>query len=77
LFDFYTHREVAAAAQHEDWVRRNGKQEWVTAEQRRPYAELDEAEKEKDRENVRVCISTFIELSKSKEKGRKILGVGR
>lgn len=39
---------------HQKWLQRNG--EWAPAEQKLPYAELSEEEKEKDRVFVRAAI---------------------
>jgi len=46
--------EEASATQHEKWLERNG--EWAPPEQKLPYAELSEEEKEKDRFFVRQAI---------------------
>lgn len=45
--------EAAASAVHEDWLSRNG--EWAEPEQKLPYAQLSEVEKEKDRVVVRAA----------------------
>lgn len=45
--------ERAAAQIHTEWMRRNPKQDWNAA-QHVPYEELPEAEKEKDRDHVRL-----------------------
>jgi hypothetical protein len=47
--------EFASEKVHIAWLERNG--EWAPAEQRLPYAELSEAEKEKDRVVVRTALS--------------------
>ena len=46
--------EQMSALVHEDWLSRNG--DWASAEQKLPYAELSEDEKEKDRVLVRSAI---------------------
>ncbi|HNZ86719.1 MAG TPA: hypothetical protein PLD95_03835 [bacterium] len=51
--------ENASDVMHEKWLERNGS--WAPAEQNKPYAELSEEEKEKDR----VIIKKAIELYQS------------
>jgi hypothetical protein len=47
--------EEASATQHDDWLTRNG--EWAPDEQKRPYSELSEDDKEKDRFFVKQAIA--------------------
>ncbi len=54
--------ENASSVLHDKWLERNGS--WAPTEQKKPYAELSEEEKEKDR----VIIRKGIEMYKSKEK---------
>jgi hypothetical protein len=49
--------EETAAISHSKWVERNGS--WAAEELKRPYAELPEAEKEKDRIFVRRAIAAY------------------
>ncbi len=44
---------------HQKWLERNGS--WAPAEQNKPYAELSEEEKEKDRAIVRKAVETYKE----------------
>lgn len=46
--------EEAGEEVHKAWLRRNG--EWAPAEQKLPYRQLSELEKEKDREVVRAAL---------------------
>lgn len=46
--------EEASEEVHKAWLRRNG--EWAPAEQKLPYRQLSELEKEKDREVVRAAL---------------------
>ncbi|MDP9850068.1 hypothetical protein [Streptosporangium lutulentum] len=46
--------ETASSDVHVEWLKRNG--EWAPKEQKVPYSELSEFEKEKDREVVRVIL---------------------
>ena len=48
--------EKAAAIVHDEWVKRNG---WATKEQKRPYAEISETEKKKDRVVVHYAIDAI------------------
>ena len=48
--------EAAAAPTHAKWVERN---DWASEELKRPYAELPETEKEKDRVFVRRAIEAY------------------
>ena len=52
--------EFGGEKQHIYWLKRNGKKDWVTEEQRLPYEELSDEEKEKDREIVRVAVETYV-----------------
>lgn len=52
--------DSASAVIHEKWLERNGS--WAPAEQNKPYAELSEEEKEKDRVIVRKAIQIFEKL---------------
>lgn len=49
--------EKASAAVHDKWLERNGA--WAPAEQNKPFGELSEDEKEKDRVQVRKAIEIF------------------
>lgn len=49
--------EEASAVVHEKWIERNG--EWAPAEQKKPFKELSEEEKEKDRAQIRKAIEIF------------------
>lgn len=49
--------EEASSVVHEKWLERNG--EWAPEEQKKPFAELSEEEKEKDRAQVRKAIEIF------------------
>ena len=49
--------ESLAATVHEDWLDRNG--DWAPPEQKLPYAELTEEEKEKDRVVVRAALASL------------------
>jgi hypothetical protein len=49
--------EKASAVMHEKWLERNGS--WAPAEQNKPYAELSDGEKEKDRVIIRKAIEIF------------------
>ncbi len=51
--------EEASAIVHDKWLERNG--EWAPEEQKKPFAELSEEEKEKDRVQVRKAIKIFEE----------------
>lgn len=53
--------EVASSTLHDKWLERNGS--WAPAEQNKPYAELSEEEKEKDR----VIIRKAVEVCSKKE----------
>ncbi len=53
--------ETASSTLHDKWLERNGS--WAPAEQNKPYAELSEEEKEKDR----VIIRKAIEVCNKKE----------
>jgi hypothetical protein len=46
--------ESASSKVHDAWLQRNG--EWAPPEQRLPYDQLSEAEKEKDRVVVRAAL---------------------
>lgn len=46
--------EAASAVIHEEWLKRNG--EYASAEQKLPYFQLSEEEKEKDRVIIRAAI---------------------
>ncbi|MEI6266975.1 MAG: hypothetical protein WCP14_03750 [bacterium] len=47
--------EDVSAVVHEKWLERNG--EWAPEEQKKPYSELSEEEKEKDRIFIRKAIT--------------------
>ncbi|KKP38225.1 MAG: hypothetical protein UR28_C0020G0034 [Candidatus Peregrinibacteria bacterium GW2011_GWF2_33_10] len=49
--------EQAAATVHDKWLERNGS--WAPAEQNKPFEELSEEEKEKDRVQVRKAIELY------------------
>lgn len=49
--------EEASAVIHEKWLDRNGS--WAPVEQNKPYAELSEEEKEKDRVVIREAIKAL------------------
>lgn len=49
--------EKASASVHEKWLERNGS--WAPAEQKKPFAELSEEEKEKDRAQVKKAIEIY------------------
>ena len=49
--------EQAAAAVHDKWLERNAS--WAPAEQNKPFGELSEEEKEKDRVQVRKAIELY------------------
>lgn len=49
--------EQAAAAVHDKWLERNGS--WAPTEQNKPFGELSEEEKEKDRVQVRKAIELY------------------
>jgi hypothetical protein len=49
--------EEASEVVHEKWLERNG--EWAPEEQKKPFGELSEDEKEKDRAQVRKAIEIF------------------
>ena len=53
--------EAASSTLHDKWLERNGS--WAPAEQNKPYAELSEEEKEKDR----VIIRKAVEVCSKKE----------
>ncbi|CAK8992995.1 Uncharacterized protein SCF082_LOCUS3308 [Durusdinium trenchii] len=52
--------EKASAEQHDNWVRRNRKCDWVSAEQLRNYEDLEDTEKDKDRDIVRAAIKVYL-----------------
>jgi hypothetical protein len=49
--------EDASAAVHDKWLERNGS--WAPAEQKKPFGELSEEEREKDRAQIRKAIEIF------------------
>ncbi len=49
--------EEASSTIHDKWLERNG--EWAPEEQKKPFGELSEEEKEKDRAQVRKAIETL------------------
>ena len=49
--------EKASVAVHDKWLERNGA--WAPAEQKKPFGELAEDEKEKDRAQVRKAIEIY------------------
>ncbi|MEI6479311.1 MAG: hypothetical protein WCO21_00570 [bacterium] len=53
--------EAASSTLHDKWLERNGS--WAPAEQNKPYTELSEEEKEKDR----VIIRKAVEVCRKKE----------
>ena len=60
--------EAASSTLHDKWLERNGS--WAPPEQNKPYAELSEEEKEKDRVIIRKAIMG--ELKRADEKGKLI-----
>jgi len=58
--------EKASAVMHEKWLERNGS--WAPPEQNKPYAELSEEEKEKDRVIIRKA--EYMERMERIEDGR-------
>ena len=52
--------EAASAEQHEAWLKRNGRFDWVTEEQKRPYALLGDVEKQKDRDIVLLGVRVYL-----------------
>lgn len=52
--------EKASAILHEKWLERNGS--WAPAEQKLPYTELSEEEKEKDRVIIRKGLEIFSQI---------------
>ena len=50
--------ETASARVHTEWLKRNGK--WASLELQAPYAELSEANKEKDRVFVRRAVEAYL-----------------
>ena len=50
--------EFASNQQHQDWLLRNG--EWAPQEQKLPYNQLPESEKEKDRVVVRTALDIYL-----------------
>ncbi len=65
--------ETASAVLHEEWLKRNGA--WAPAEQKLPYAELSEAEKEKDRVIIRKGIELYKKLSQPAEQPKAVSGI--
>eukprot|EP00516_Mucochytrium_quahogii_P000318 CAMPEP_0203746122 /NCGR_PEP_ID=MMETSP0098-20131031/1653_1 /ASSEMBLY_ACC=CAM_ASM_000208 /TAXON_ID=96639 /ORGANISM=" , Strain NY0313808BC1" /LENGTH=333 /DNA_ID=CAMNT_0050634097 /DNA_START=51 /DNA_END=1052 /DNA_ORIENTATION=- len=53
--------ELASEDQHINWLKRNGEQPWVSIEQKLPYAQLSEEEKQKDRDIVLASIKVYLE----------------
>lgn len=53
--------ETASSVLHDEWLKRNGA--WAPAEQKLPYTELLEAEKEKDRVIIRKGIELYKKLT--------------
>ncbi|MFA6341148.1 MAG: hypothetical protein WCX27_02855 [Candidatus Paceibacterota bacterium] len=49
--------EKASATIHEKWLERNGS--WAPAEQNKPYADLSEEEKDKDRAIIKKAIEIY------------------
>ena len=49
--------EEASSTVHDKWLERNG--EWAPEDQKKPFGELPEEEKEKDRAQVRKAIEIF------------------
>ncbi|MCX6737047.1 MAG: hypothetical protein NTW73_03130 [Candidatus Parcubacteria bacterium] len=49
--------EEASTVVHDKWLERNG--EWASPELKKPFAELAEEEKEKDRAQIRKAIEIF------------------
>lgn len=58
--------EAAASQIHDEWMRRNPKQDWNAA-QHVPYGQLPESEKEKDREHVRMVQSILQDPSHAQD----------
>ena len=58
--------EAAAHRIHEEWMRRNPKQDWNAA-QHVPYAQLPEEEKEKDRAHVRICYQLMLDTVRNQD----------
>ena len=54
--------EEASSVLHDKWLERNGG--WASEEQKKPYAELSEEEKEKDRVIIRKAIERYLEIKK-------------
>lgn len=53
--------ESASSVLHDEWLKRNGA--WAAAEQKLTYAELSEAEKEKDRVIVRKGVELYRKIT--------------
>lgn len=51
--------ETASDAQHVEWLERNGS--WAEEQQKLPYSELPESEKEKDRIVIRTALDVYKE----------------
>jgi len=49
--------EGASAEVHSKWLERNG--EWAPEEQKKPYEELSEEEKDKDRAQIKKAIELY------------------
>ena len=54
--------EAASSTLHDKWLERNGS--WAPPEQNKPYAELSEEEKEKDRVIIRKAVEVCVRTSK-------------
>jgi len=55
--------EQASEEQHAYWLRRNQNQSWVSQDQKVPYVDLSETEKEKDRAIVKTAIEVYFSCS--------------
>ena len=49
--------ELASSVLHDKWLERNGS--WAPPEQNKPYSELSEEEKEKDRVIIRQAMKLY------------------
>ena len=57
---------------HIAWLKRNGGRDWVTDQQRLPYGELSEEEREKDNVIVREAVNIYIRKMESLRSSRNI-----
>lgn len=58
---------------HQDWLRRNGS--WAPEEQKKPYSELSQEEKDKDLAVVAAARETILAILQSRQKSSKALDV--